>query len=123
MNRPLSSLAFLFAMLYVSLVAAQSSPEGVALSTDEATAFIKGKNLTANRLAGGTPSLQFKDDGTMYGNNSGSSDTGKWKIEDGKLCMAWRTWEYEGCGKLMRVGKEVRHFFSDGTAIHLVFKP
>ena len=39
----------------------------MALTTEEATAFIKGKSLLATRLAGGTPSLQFKDNGTMYG--------------------------------------------------------
>ena len=51
---------------------AQSEAAGVALSTEEATAFIKGKSHSATRLAGGTPSLQFKDNGTMYGNNGGS---------------------------------------------------
>ena len=36
--------------------------------------FIKGKYLYSVRLAAGEPYLQFKDDGTMYGNNSGASD-------------------------------------------------
>lgn len=123
MIRLLSLLAFSFSMFNAGLVFAQSSTEGTALSTDEATAFIKGKRLTATRVAGGNPSLQFRDDGTMYGNNAGSSDSGKWRIEDGKLCMAWRNWEYEGCGKLLRVGQEIHHLYASGTAIHLVFKP
>ena len=65
----LSSLAFATVAL-LSLPAAasaQSEAAGVALTNEEATAFIKGKSLSATRLAGGTPSLQFKDKGTMYG--------------------------------------------------------
>ena len=85
---------------------AQTESAGVALTTEEATAFIKGKSLSATRLAGGTPSLQFKDNGTMYGQNGGS-DSGKWRIEDGKLCMRWQRWEYEGCGQLVRDRKSV----------------
>ena len=46
---------------------AQTDAAGVPLTTEEATAFIKGKSLSATRLAGGTPSLQFKDNGTIYG--------------------------------------------------------
>ena len=105
-----------------SLVCAQNNPEPVALTTEEATAFIKGRNHSSIRPAGGSPSLQFKDDGTMYGNNSGSSDSGKWRIEDGKLCMTWRRWEYEGCGKLVTAGDEIRHLYPNGTAVHLVFR-
>ncbi len=65
----LSSLAFA-AVALLSLpgaASAQSEAVGVALSTEEAMAFIKGKSLSATRLAGGTPSLQFKDNGTMSG--------------------------------------------------------
>ena len=67
----LSSLAFAtIALLSLAAAAnAQSEAAGVALTTEEATAFIKGKSLLATRLAGGTPSLQFKDNGTMYGHN------------------------------------------------------
>ena len=89
---------------------------------DETTAFINGQNHASTRLAGGSPSLQFKNDGTLYGSNSGSSDSGKWQIDDGKLCMTWRRWEYEGCGKLVKVGDEIQHLFPNGTAVHLVFK-
>ena len=99
---------------------AQSEAAGVALTTEEATAFIKGKSHSATRLAGGTPSLQFKDNGTMYGNNGGS-DSGKWRIEDGKLCMSWQRWEYEGCGQLVRVGDKVHHLYPNASAVHLVF--
>jgi hypothetical protein len=92
------------------------------LSNEEAVAFIKGKNLNSARLAGGEPYLQFKEDGTMYGSNSGSNDSGKWRVEDGKLCMTWCKWEYEGCGKLVRVEEAVQHLYPDGNSVHLIFK-
>ncbi len=104
------------------LAQAQSAPAVTPLANEEAVAFIKGKNLNSVRLAGGEPYLQFKEDGTMYGNNGGSSDSGKWKVEDGKLCMSWRKWEYEGCGKLVRVGDAVQHLYPDGASVHLIFK-
>ena len=118
----LSSLAFAtIALLSLAAAAnAQSEAAGVALTTEEAMAFIKGKSLSATRLAGGTPSLQFKDNGTMYGHNGGS-DSGKWRIEDVKLCMSWQRWEYEGCGQLVRVGDKVQHLYPNASAVHLVF--
>ena len=85
-----------------------------------ATAFIKGKSLSATRLVGGMPSLQFKDNGTMIDHNGGS-DSGKWRIEDGKLCMRWQRWEYEGCGQLVRVEGKVQHLYPNASAVHLVF--
>ena len=118
----LSSLLFAtVALLFLAGAAsAQSEAAGVPLTTEEAMAFIKGKSLSATRLAGGTPSLQFKDNGTMYGHNGGS-DSGKWRIEDGKLCMRWQRWEYEGCGQLVRVGGKVQHLYPNASAVHLVF--
>jgi hypothetical protein len=104
------------------LAQAQTPPIATPLTNDEAVAFIKGKNLNSVRLAGGEPYLQFKEDGTMYGSNGGSSDSGKWKVEEGKLCMSWRKWEYEGCGKLLRVGDAVQHLYPDGASVHLIFK-
>ena len=118
----LSSLAFATVPLLflADAASAQSEVAGVALTTEEATAFIKGKSHSATRLAGGTPSLQFKDNGTMYGHNGGS-DSGKWRVEDGKLCMSWQRWEYEGCGQLVRVERKVHHLYPNASAVHLVF--
>jgi hypothetical protein len=117
-----SMSAVILALVAGSVAQAQTSPISTPLSNDEAIAFIKGQNLNSVRLAGGEPYLQFKEDGIMYGSNSGSSDSGKWKVEDGKLCMSWRKWEYEGCGKLVRVGDTVQHLYPDGNSVHLIFK-
>lgn len=66
-------------------------------------------------LSGDNLCLQFRDNGAVYGNNQGGSDSGKWRVEDGKLCMQWNRWEYQGCGALVRVGDEVRHLYPDGS--------
>lgn len=115
-------LAVMSSLVCSGLAQAQTAPAATPLTNDEAVAFIKGNNLNSTRLAGGEPYLQFKEDGTMYGSNSGSNDSGKWRVEDGKLCMTWRKWEYEGCGKLVRVGDAVQHLYPDGASVHLIFK-
>lgn len=122
MRRAVLMFAAVLALLGSGFAQSQIPPIATPLSNDEAVVFIKGKNLNSVRLAGGEPYLQFKEDGTMYGNNGGSSDSGKWKVEDGKLCMSWRKWEYEGCGKLVRVGDAVQHLYPDGAGVHLIFK-
>ena len=119
-NLPSLAFASVALLSLAGAASAQSEAAGVALTTEEAMAFIKGKSLSATRLAGGTPSLQFKDNGTMYGHNGGS-DSGKWRIEDGKLCMSWQRWEYEGCGQLVRVEGKVQHLYPNASAVHLVF--
>jgi hypothetical protein len=122
MRRAVSMFAAVLTLLGSGFAQSQIPPIATPLANEEAVAFIKGKNLNSVRLAGGEPYLQFKEDGTMYGNNGGSSDSGKWKVEDGKLCMSWRKWEYEGCGKLVRVGDAVQHLYPDGASVHLIFK-
>ncbi len=122
MRSSISMSAVILVLLGSGLAQGQTSPVATPLTNEEAVAFIKGKNLNSVRLAGGEPYLQFKDDGTMYGNNAGSSDSGKWRVEDGKLCMSWRKWEYEGCGKLVRVGDAVQQLYPDGASVHLIFK-
>lgn len=122
MNNLAIPYAILTALMCGSLTQAQTASTSIPLTNDEAVTFIKGKKLSAVRVAGGEPYLQFQEDGTMYGSASGSTDSGKWRVEDGKLCMTWRRWEYEGCGKLVRVGDAVQHLQPDGNSVHLVFK-
>ena len=106
----------------LSLAAFSQSADPVPLTQGEAIDFLKGKTLSSTRVAGGSPQIQFKDDGAMYGSSGGSSDSGKWRVEDNKLCMTWRKWEYEGCGLLVRVGAEIQHLYPNGKT-HLIFKP
>ena len=125
MKSSVSMSAFILALLVSSLTVAQTSSIPIPLSNNEALAFIKGKDLTGDLVVAqgrGQVHLQFKENGTMYGNNQGSSDSGKWRVEDGKLCMSWRRWDYDGCGKLVRSGDAVQHLNVDGNTVHLVFR-
>ena len=100
------------------------TPASQSLTQEEALAFIKGKTYTSTRAQGGNPRLQFEDNGRMYGTNQGSSDSGTWEVKDGKLCMKWRRWEYEGCGQLVRgADSKVRHMYPDpyNQSVHVTF--
>jgi hypothetical protein len=113
--------AILISLGFFSLINVATAQETVMLTQDQAVEFIKGKTHNSTRPAGGNPRLQFRENGMMFGNNQGSSDSGKWRIEDGKLCMQWNRWEYQGCGQLVKVGDEIRHLYPDGQTVHLVF--
>jgi hypothetical protein len=117
----IAKISFLLAV-WISATTVLAESERTPLTNEEAILFIKGKDLNSTRMAGGSPYLQFKEDGTMYGSNSGYSDSGKWRVEDGKLCMTWRKWEYEGCGQLERVDGKVQQLYPDGKSVHLIFK-
>lgn len=87
MRNSVSAVTVILAMVCGFEAQAQTTLISTHLSNDEAVAFIKGQNLNSVRLAGGNPYLQFKEDGTMYSSNSGSNDSGKWKMESGR----WQT--------------------------------
>ena len=109
--------------LFFTHAHAQSNPDRVDMTTEEAAAFVKGKSLRATGDSGSrTVNFEFKDDGTMYGYFTRSSDIGKWRIENGKLCMTWRRVLYDGCGKLVRVGDNVIHLYPDDVTLHVAFE-
>lgn len=60
------------------------------------------------RVAGGYRLLiAAKEDGTMMGRAFGKQDKGKWKVEDDKLCVAWKSWtrgKYR-CGTIVQNGE------------------
>ena len=110
-----------FAILFTS--AAHSQPaEPVNLTTEEVVALIKGKSISTENTRWGSVRLQFKEDGALYGNNNGGSDSGKWRVVEGKLCLEWRRWDYEGCGVVRKVGSEVQHLWPNGS-VHFVYRP
>lgn len=82
--------------------------------------LIKGKARQTQNTTFGTASLDFRADGSLYGRNQGQSDSGTWEVKDGKLCLKWRRWDYEGCGALQRIdGKRVQHLWPDGR-VHFI---
>ncbi len=99
--------------LSASLCAMAADP--VPLTQDEAVQLVKGKRLNTVNARFGNVSLDLREDGRLYGNNQGQSDSGQWKIQDGKLCLSWRRWEYEGCGTLQKRSTTVEHLYPNGS--------
>lgn len=59
------------------------------------------------RVAGGYRLLiAAKEDGSMLGRAFGREDKGAWKLEDNKLCVAWRSWTRGKfkCGSIVQNG-------------------
>ena len=109
-------------VLLVSATAHSQATEPVNLTTEEVLALVKGKTLATENVQWGSASLQLKEDGTLYGNNKGGTDSGKWRVVDGKLCLEWRKWDYEGCGVVRRVGSEIQHLWPNGK-VHFIYRP
>jgi len=92
------------------------------LTNEELITLIKGKTLATQNTQWGPVSLQFRDDGTLYGTNNSGRDSGKWRADNGKLCLEWRRWDYVGCGIVQKVGNELQHLWPNGT-VHFLHRP
>lgn len=96
--------------------------EDLALNDAAIVNMVKGKRLAATGPSAASFRLTFKDDGTLTGNEGHTVDKGTWRVEGGKLCIIWNTWKYDGCGKLFKVGNEVRFAYpSQDDKIYLTF--
>lgn len=116
-------LAFITLALFFAVASNTYATEAVDLTSDEVTSIIKGKKLNTDNTRWGAVQLDFKDNGKLYGNNSsGHSDSGKWRVEDGKLCLQWYRWDYKGCGKVQRIGNNIQHLSPNGK-VHFIAKP
>lgn len=100
---------------------AQETPPPVDVDEPTLIELIKGQRLATDNLRWGSVQLQFDANGSLYGNASGGTDSGKWRIADGKLCLQWRRWEYEGCGAVQKIGENrYRHLWPNGSP-HFMF--
>jgi len=90
------------------------------LTTDEIAGFLSGKRLAAQR---GTADLRlrFRPDGSLSIQDGHAVDTGKWRVENGKLCVQVPKWSFDGCGKMVRVGSSVKLLDPSGDHEHLAF--
>ncbi len=93
----------------------------VPLTQEEAVLAFKGKKLSTNNARFGAVALDFRDDGRLFGSNQGGMDSGQWKVEQGKLCLSWRNWDYKGCGLLQKRGELLEHLNPDGS-LHFTVK-
>ncbi len=106
----------------MSVTGYAQATEPTNLTTEEVLLLIKGKSVSTQNTRWGGVSLQFNEDGVLYGNNNGGTDSGKWRVLDGKLCLEWRKWDYVGCGVVRRSGSEVQHLWPNGS-VHFVYRP
>lgn len=109
-------------MTWAALASATASAaDPVPLSPEEAVLVVKGKKLSTHNARFGAVALDFREDGRLYGSNQGGMDSGQWKVEQGKLCLSWRTWDYKGCGLLQKRGDLLEHLNPDGS-LHFTVK-
>lgn len=108
--------------LLLAGIASVSLADDIALNDDAILSMVKGKRLAATSPAGTRFRLTFKGDGTLTGNEGHTVDKGTWRVEGGKLCITWEKWKYDGCGKLVKAGNEVRFSYpSQDDKIYLTF--
>jgi hypothetical protein len=80
--------ALLIAATGFSNLHAQSFGEGMTTpSVEEMHKLLSGNAFTVDRPDGNHWKIEFKANGYYFMNtNSGYSDSGEWKVENGKLC-------------------------------------
>ena len=111
------------ATVLISLSAQSQVTEPVKLTNEEIIAtLVNGKSLKTQNTRWGSVTLQFKENGFVYANGNNFSTSGKWRVEDGKLCMDGRKFDYEWCGVVRKVGDEIQHLWPNGS-VHFVYQP
>ena len=94
--------AFAAAIAVLSLPAAA---DDLSLEPEAIAALFPGHYEA--RVAGGYRLLiAAKEDGSLMGRAFGKEDKGAWKLEDNKLCVAWRSWTRGKfkCGSIVQNG-------------------
>jgi hypothetical protein len=111
----------------LSLPAAAQATDEIALAGDELREAIVGKTVYLN-VSGFELPIRYLANGRMRGSmgtvaasfsrGDGSSDSGKWWVENDQLCQKWISW-MDGksyCYKLTRNGDNVTWVRNDGRS-------
>jgi hypothetical protein len=70
---------------------APAQAEEIAMEPEAIAALFPGHYEA--RVAGGYKlMIAAKEDGSMMGRAFGREDKGQWKLEENRLCVAWRSW-------------------------------
>jgi hypothetical protein len=111
----------------LALPATGTLAEDAALNGDELKKAISGKTVFL-KISGFELPIKYAANGRMTGKMStvaaslsrgdGSSDSGKWWVENDQLCQKWTAWmdSKTYCYKLTQQGKTVRWVRSDGKS-------
>jgi hypothetical protein len=111
----------------LALPATGTLAEDAALNGDELKKAISGKTVFL-KISGFELPIKYAANGRMTGKMStvaaslsrgdGSSDSGKWWVENDQLCQKWTAWmdSKTYCYKLTQQGKTVRWVRNDGKS-------
>lgn len=109
------------AVLTVGLCTNALAEEEVVLPNDSILTIVKGKRLAGERVGGGQVRMKFSDDGTLSVQDGHAVETGKWAVQDGKLCIQVAKWNFDGCGKVAKAGNLITQYFPSEDKPHIVF--
>jgi hypothetical protein len=106
-----------------STVSAQDFPEpNSAPSAADLKSLVSGQVFTVAVTDGTTWRWQFNGNGYYYINiSNGFSDTGEWRVEDGKLCTKGKRIP-ASCNDVRLSGEKLLLKRDNGEIVHLVVK-
>jgi hypothetical protein len=93
------------------------------LSAAAMTERVSGKVIQAQPAQGPSWRLDYRDSGYVYLDTAnGFRDTGRWRVEDGKLCAEWKK-ATSGCNEVRESGGTLYLKRMNGEVITLVPHP
>lgn len=95
--------------------------DGQTLNGDAIAAAVKGKRLAGERIGGGQLRVKFGDDGSLSIQDGHAVLTGKWSVQDDKLCMQVPKWNLDGCGRMAKAGNVITQYDPAGDKVHIVY--
>ena len=121
MKKLLIAAAVCCSPAFAQTSAAQAFPDGAAVpNAGELRERLAGKLIHVKLANGGSWRLEYKANGYFYINTSGGfSDTGEWKVEDGKLCSKGRKIA-DNCNEVRLVGDALYLKRDNGEIVQFV---
>lgn len=93
------------------------------LSASELDARLRGKVYTATLASGVGWRADYKASGYVFVNTTnGVSDTGKWRTEDGKVCVEYRGRMRSACNEVRAIGQAL-YAKNSATGVVTVLQP
>lgn len=112
-------LALLYPALALSTYAV--ADDAAPLDSNAIATTVKGKRLAGERAGGAQVRIKFGDDGSLSIQDGHAVLTGKWSVQDDKLCLQVQKWNFDGCGKMTRAGNQITQYDPAGDKVHIVF--
>lgn len=113
--------SFAALVLALSLPMSVSAEEPAKLDGNAISATVKGKRLAGERAGGGQVRMKFGEDGSLSIQDGHAVLTGKWSVQDDKLCLQVPKWGIDNCGRMAKDGNLITQYEPSGDKIHIVF--